>query len=211
MVQSIALPTGITLQYAERGNSSGVPVIFLHGVTDSWRSFEPILERLPSTIHAFSVSQRGHGGCSKPESGYQYRDMADDLRAFMDGLDLPAAVIVGHSMGSLVAQRFAADHPDRVAGLVLLGAFRTMHRHAELQEFWDTAVSKLTDPIDPGFARAFQVSTIARAIAPELLETYVRESLQVPAHIWGAAFKGFLETPDFSSELRGFNRPALLV
>lgn len=211
MVRSIALPTGITLQYAERGSASGVPVIFLHGVTDSWRSFEPILERLPSSVHAFSVSQRGHGRSSKPESGYRYRDMADDLQAFMDGVHLPAAVIVGHSMGSLVAQRFAADHPDRVAGLVLLGAFRTIHGHVALQEFWDTAVSKLDDPIDPGFAREFQVSTIAREIPPELLETYVRESVQVPAHVWRAAFKGFLETPDFSSELRGFNRPALIV
>ena len=60
-------------------------------------------------------------------------------------------------MGSMVAQRFAVDHHERVAGLVLMGAFRTIHGHAGVQEFWDTAVSTLTDPIDPAFVREFQV------------------------------------------------------
>ena len=41
----------------------------------------------------------------------------------MNALELPAAVVVGHSMGASVAQRLAVDHPSRVAGLVLVGAF----------------------------------------------------------------------------------------
>ena len=52
--------------------------------------------------------------------------MAEDVRAFMDAMGLPAAVIVGHSMGAMVAQRLAIDHPARVAGLVLMGAFATI-------------------------------------------------------------------------------------
>ena len=153
MVKSIALPTGITLQYAERGLASGVPVVFLHGVTDSWRSFEPVLERLPPTVRTLAVTQRGHGHSSKPAGGYGYRDLSEDLRGFLDALHLPAAVIAGHSMGGMVAQRFAADHPGRVAGLVLMGTFRTIQGHAVIQEFWDTAVATLEDPIDPALVR----------------------------------------------------------
>ena len=211
MIRSITISSGVTLQYAERGGALGIPVVFLHGVTDSWRSFEPVLDRLPGTIRAFAITQRGHGNSSKPAQGYSYGDMAEDLRAFMDAIEVTAAVVVGHSMGSMVAQRFAIDHPGRVAGLVLMGAFRTIHGHPGLQEFWDTAVSRLTDPIDPAFVRDFQVSTLARGVPPEFLNTVVSESLQVPARVCRAAFKEFLETPDFSHGLAQFAGPALVV
>jgi len=90
------LPTGVTLQYAERGSASGVPVFLLHGVTDSWRSFEHVLPYLPSTIRAIAVTLRGHGDSSRPEGGYRYAEMAGDVRALMDALGIPAAVVVGH-------------------------------------------------------------------------------------------------------------------
>jgi pimeloyl-ACP methyl ester carboxylesterase len=211
MVKAIALSTGVTLEYAEHGLASGMPVVCLHGVTDSWRSFEPLFVRLPPTIRALALTQRGHGRSSKPVKGYGYTDFSEDVRAFMDALRLPAAVIVGHSMGSMVAQRFAADHPERVAGLVLLGAFRTLHRSIVIQEFWDSALSTLEDPVDPAFVREFQLSTLAREVPSELLARVVDESLQVPARVWREAFRGFLETPDFSAELARMRAPALIV
>jgi non-heme chloroperoxidase len=64
----------IELPYVEQGNPSGVPVVMLHGVTDSWRSFEPVLPRLPDDIRAVAVTQRGHGDAPKPESGYGIED-----------------------------------------------------------------------------------------------------------------------------------------
>ena len=211
MVKTIALSTGVTLEYAEHGLASGMPVICLHGVTDSWRSFEPLFVHLPQTIRALGLTQRGHGRSSKPPQGYTYTDFSEDLRAFMDALHLPAAVIVGHSMGSMVAQRFAADHPERVAGLVLFGAFRTLHRSTVIQEFWDSTISTLEDPVDPALARDFQVSTLARAVPPDLLAMAVEESLQVPARVWREAFRGFLATPDFSAELARVRAPALIA
>lgn len=210
-VKSMPLPTGITLQYAERGSASGVPVIFLHGVTDSWRSFEPMLEHLPRTVRALAITQRGHGASSKPEDGYRYADLAADVRGFMDALELPAAVIVGHSMGAMVAQRFAVDHPDRVAGLVLIGAFDTIYGDPGLQEFWSSTLSTLADPIDPAIAREFQVSTVARAVPARFMDMAVGESLQVPARVWRALFKGFLETPDSSRDLARVTAPALIA
>lgn len=211
VVRSITLPTGVTLQYAEQGSASGMPVVFLHGVTDSWRSFEPVFEYLPYSLRLLALTQRGHGGSGKPAAGYGYRDMADDVRAFMDALGLPAAIVVGHSMGSMVAQRFAADHPDRVAGLVLMGAFRTIHGNAVLQDYWQTTVSTLEDPIDASVAREFQVSTLAREVPPGFIDMVVDESLNVPARVWKAAFTEFLNTPDFSHELARLKAPVLIA
>lgn len=63
-VKTIELPNRVKLQYVEQGDSSGVPVILLHGITDSWRSFEPVLPHLSASVRAFAVSQRGHGDSS---------------------------------------------------------------------------------------------------------------------------------------------------
>jgi pimeloyl-ACP methyl ester carboxylesterase len=206
----VSLPTGVRLEYVERGPSDGVPVIFLHGVTDSWRSFGPLLRRLPASIRAFAISQRGHGESSKPEAGYRYTDFSEDVRAFMDAMALPRAVVVGHSMGASVAQRFIVDHPGRVQRLVLMGSFATIHGNATVAEFVDSAIRPLTDPISPDFAREWQMSTVAQPVDERFFDTVVQETLKVPARVWHQAFEGFLQTPDFTRELRSVSVPVLL-
>jgi non-heme chloroperoxidase len=75
--KSVELPNRVKLSYVEQGDPSGVPVLFLHGVTDSWHSFELVLPHLPASIHAFALSQRGHGEADRrPETGYQPQDFA---------------------------------------------------------------------------------------------------------------------------------------
>lgn len=210
VVQSAVLAGGIKLQYAEQGNPAGLPIIFLHGVTDSWRSFELPLPYLPGSFRAIALSQRGHGDSDRPKGGYRALDFADDLAALMDALAIERAVIVGHSMGSQAAQRFAIDHPERTLALVLIGAFATMRDNAEVRELWDSDVEDLTDPIDPAFVLAFQESTLAQPIPPPFLDLVVAESLKVPARIWRAAFEGFLQD-DVTSELQKIAAPTLIM
>lgn len=209
--KSAALSTGVRMEYVEQGNPTGVPVLFLHGVTDSWHSFERILPLMPPAYRSFALSARGHGGSSKPESGYRYADMSGDVAAFMDALGLPRAVIVGHSMGSVVAQRFVVDHPDRTLGLVLIGAFSTLYRDANLTEYYRSSIAPLTDPIDAGFIREWQLSTLAQPMPEDHLDTVVAETQKVPARVWHEAFSKFLETPDFSGDLARVNVPTLIL
>jgi non-heme chloroperoxidase len=119
-------------------------------------------------------------------------------------------VVVGHSMGSTNAQRFAIDYPERVLGLVLAGSFATFRGNPTIGDFWQSGVSQLTDPIDPGFVREFQESTLAQPVSPAFLDTVVQESLKVPAHVWRAAFEGFLEG-DFVGELEKIDAPTLII
>src|SRR5687767_10429305 len=72
--ESVELPGRVRLAYVEHGEPSGVPMLMLHGITDSWRSFEPVLPRLPASIHTFALSLRGHGDSDRPASGYQPDD-----------------------------------------------------------------------------------------------------------------------------------------
>jgi non-heme chloroperoxidase len=210
LVQYARLASGVALQYCEQGDPAGVPIICLHGVTDSWRSFELLFEHLPRSFRAIALSQRGHGDSDRPQSGYRAKDFADDLAAFMDALAIERAVIVGHSMGTHGAQRFAVDHPGRVLGLVLIGAFATMRGNAAVEEFWGSDVSRLADPIDPAFALAFQESTLAQPIPPDFLDMAVAESLKAPAEVWRAAFEGFLQD-DVMPDLGKIAAPTLIL
>ena len=210
VAKTVSLAAGLELDNVERGSRGGLPVVFLHGVTDSWGSFEGVLARLPESIHAYAISLRGHGNSSRPASGYRMADMANDLRLFLNTLEIDRAVLVGHSMGSFVAQRFAINHPARVAGLVLLGSATGMRDNAVVLDYWTSTISTLTDPVDPAIAREFQLSTLSRPTAPGLVEACVLESLKVPARIWREAFAGFLEL-DHRAELGRITVPTLIA
>jgi pimeloyl-ACP methyl ester carboxylesterase len=210
-VESIVLTDrGVTLQYVEQGDPSGVPVILLHGVTDSWRSFEPLLRYLPPSFRVFAITQRGHGDSSRPREGYRYVDFAEDVRAFMNVLNLPAAVIVGHSMGGLVAERFAIDHPERTLALVILGSFKTIRGNIDIRELWSSTISRMDHPVSPALVRSFQESTVARPVPPEFFEAIVAESVKVPARVWRATFAEFL-LQDHSDALGRVTAPTLIL
>ena len=199
---------GVRLAYAEQG--SGLPVIFLHGFTDSRRSFEGLFHHLPNSLRAIAISQRGHGSSERPATGYRASDFASDLAAFMDSLGIGHAVLVGHCLGAQVAQRFAIEHPHRALGLVLIGAYPTLRRNAAVQDLWTSAVANLTDPIDPNFVASFQLSTLARPVSAEWLDMVVRESLQVPAPIWRETCAGVLED-DTTDELEQIMAETLIL
>lgn len=196
----LSWPINVKLNYVEQGDPAGVPVLLLHGWTDSWRSYELVLPHLPESIRAFAISQRGHGDSDRPDSGYDPDDFAADVAAFMDALEIESAVIVGHSMGSFVAQCFAMNYPERTRGLVLAGSFTTCRGNPAVSGLWDEVSQNLRIPVDPVFVREFQQSTLAQPVPPAYLDTVVRESLKAPAPVWRAVAEGLLET-DFSAEL----------
>jgi non-heme chloroperoxidase len=183
-LKTATLPGGLRLPYVEQGDPAGVPVVLLHGYSDSWRSYELLLERLPDFLHAYALTQRGHGDADRPATGYRPEDHADDLRAFLDAVGLDAAVVVGHSGGSYTAQRFAVDHPERTLALVLNGAYLALDS-PDVDELL-AAVDGLTDPVDPGFVRAFQESTLAEPVPAAFFERIVAESRKLPARVWRA-------------------------
>src|SRR5262245_38892898 len=81
--------------------------------------------RLPQDVHALAVSQRGHGDSERPPSGYRIADFAADALALLDSAGIERATVVGHSMGSLVAQELALTRPERVSCLVLIASATT--------------------------------------------------------------------------------------
>jgi non-heme chloroperoxidase len=204
------LPGRLKVEYVEQGSSDGVPVIMLHGLTDSWYSFTPVFPFLPESLHAFAFSQRGHGDSERPQSGYTPKDFADDVAAFMDVKGIRRAVLVGHSMGSFMTQRFAIDYPERTAAIVLIGSFASLGDKEWAKQFLED-VLRLNDPVPREFALEFQKSTIQQPVPPEFLERIVNESLKVPARVWKCALKEGHIDVSHAAELQRINAPTLIV
>ncbi len=189
---AIEIDDGLLIPYAEQGHPDGVPLVLLHGLTDSHRSYEPVLAALPESIRAVALTARGHGDAGKPAAGYDTDRMAADVIAAMNVLGIDRAIIAGHSMGTWTARRVAAGHPDRVLGLVLAGAFASFHDNpgiAGLVEEFRT----LEDPIDPAYAREWQDSTMARPVPEAFMEMVVEETCKPPARVWRAALQGLVD------------------
>jgi non-heme chloroperoxidase len=183
----ITLPTGVELEYVEHGDPNGMVLIFLHGFTDSWRSWEDILPRIAPAYHSYALTQRGHGDSSKPACCYRVADYAGDVLAFMDALKLAQVTLIGHSMGSYIAYQVAGDHPGHVARLVLIGwgpikptspaaAARVFELYQDVQA--------LENAIDPTFVRTFLASTTVNALPARELDKHLAESLKVPLAVW---------------------------
>ena len=203
------LPNGVILPYLDQGPANAPAVVLLHGITDSCHSFEPIMAHMSGTLRVLALTQRGHGDASTPDS-YRLTDFAADLISFLDVLGLKQVVLLGHSMGAAIAQRFAIDHPERVSHLILVGAFTALGRNPACISFGETTLASLTNPIGPGFVREFQESTLAQPLPEPVLDGIVAESLKVPARVWKGAWAGLLEA-DLTSELPRITAPTLLV
>lgn len=192
--KSVTTNSGLTFPYIEQGEAAGTPVIFLHGVTDSHRSWELAFPHLGPSIRAIALTQRGHGDASKPDAGYSSSDLAADVAEVMDALGIPSAFIVGHSMGSYAAQRFAMEYAERTAGIVLIGSFASCDENEGVKQFVAEAVDQLADPIPPAFVAEFQRSTTYKSVSKAFFDQAVAESLKAPAFVWKAACNAMIET-----------------
>ena len=203
------LATGVTVEYVENGTLAGPPLLLLHGLSDSWHSFLPLLPHLPAGLRALAFTQRGHGQSSKPRDDYRLQTLVADTLAFLDVMHVDRAVIAGHSMGAAVATLLAAHHPVRVAGLALLGAFADFRGNAGVIEL-RRDVRDLADPIDPDFARAFQISTIARTVDDDFIELVVSDSQALPSFAWRSLVDGLIAT-DLAGAFGKIKAPTTLI
>lgn len=206
-LREVALPSGVTLQYAETGKADGEPIIMLHGYTDSWYSYSRVLPELAPKYRGIAITQRGHGGSGRPGS-YTGDDFAADVDAFMEALGMERATIVGHSMGSFVAQTVAIRYPERVEKLVLIGSAAVAGN--EVIVGLNDYVQTLTDPVDSTFIYEFQASTIFHPVPQAFLDEVVSESRKLPAEVWREALEGLIAT-DNAARLGEIQAPTLVV
>ncbi len=108
---------GIRLAYTVHGDQDKPPMVLLHALGESGADWAPVTTAFTKHFQVITPDLRGHGASDWPGS-YAFRQMNEDILAFIDALDLPAITLVGHSMGAAVAYLVAMSRPDRVEYLI---------------------------------------------------------------------------------------------
>jgi pimeloyl-ACP methyl ester carboxylesterase len=153
--RTVSLPTGITMKYVDTGNPKGIPIVLLHGYTDSSRSFQLVIEALQQNrnLRIVAPDLRGHGGSSlptgalyrqHPEKGYTPALFANDTIALMNHLGIKKAHIAGHSLGSVIAQELSIQYPERIYSQTLINTFVRGTKNPAINEFIVTQILEKT-------------------------------------------------------------------
>lgn len=109
---------GNTTHYVSEGE--GPPVVFIHGLGGSANVWHGVIQAMKQHHHCVALDLRGHGR-SQSKGKFSIQGWTKDVHRLVRHLELPAVHVVGHSLGSLVAQQFATTHPDSTEQLVLVG------------------------------------------------------------------------------------------
>jgi pimeloyl-ACP methyl ester carboxylesterase len=107
---------GIGMHVADAGK--GPPVVLLHGYPETWFAWRHQWPDLARDYHVIIPDLRGYGDTDKPDTGYDKRNMAEDIRQLVTHFSYERIALVGHDRGARVATRFAKDHRavvDRLA------------------------------------------------------------------------------------------------
>ena len=109
---------GHALHYVDEG--AGQPVILIHGVGSNLEAWEGVLDHLPTTRRHIRCDLRGHGRSARVKGPYTLAGMAQDVVDLADHLGLNRFALAGFSLGGLIAQQIALDHPGRLDALALI-------------------------------------------------------------------------------------------
>jgi len=109
---------GHAIHFADEGPREGLPIVFSNSLGTDFRAWEPLLVHLPDGMRIVRYDKAGHG-LSDFAGERPIEAHAEDMAALLDHLNIDKAVVVGLSVGGLIAQAFAHAHPSRVVALTL--------------------------------------------------------------------------------------------
>lgn len=220
--QKVTLPNGQVLAYLDIGTRDAPPLVLIHGYTDSARDWAPIAPELASEFRLIIVDLRGHGASAKPECCYTRFDFAYDIKLLLDELQIDAAYVAGHSLGSIVAQTFAELWPDATRKLILVSStglsFSTAGQDCSFttsdrsRADWMAGLVELKDPIDPDSEFMRDWWQISISVNPEFFSRRQRyDAAAIPADVWRAIATQSLVCVDLRSMLPRIEAPTLLI
>ncbi len=138
---------GLNFHYGD-WEGGGQVIILLHGLASTRHIWDLVAPLLAQDHRVVAMDQRGHGASAKPEQGYDFATISQDLMGLIEGLGLERPLIVGHSWGADVALEFAVANPEGPRGLCFVdgGMIQPSARYASL----DQAREQMAPPIFSG-------------------------------------------------------------
>src|SRR5436305_15077640 len=115
----MAIIKGLEIHHEVEGE--GPPIVFVHGLGATSNAWHAQRTTLSKCYRVIVYDRSGSGRSQRAREGYSINAWTDELAGLLDYLAVPSAVVVGHSLGSMIAQRFAAKYAARTKALVLAG------------------------------------------------------------------------------------------
>jgi pimeloyl-ACP methyl ester carboxylesterase len=212
--RSVALPNGARLAYVAMGERRGAPVVLIHGYTDSARDWVPLVPYLSPHLRLILVDLRGHGRSAKPECCYTRWDFAYDVKLLLDALGVTRADIVGHSLGSIVAQTFAESWPERTRRVVLISSTAGARAGSPADKpAYDYAsqIRALREPLDPDSPFMIEWWASPTPVDEDFIRRERRDAAAIPLRVWLAVLDQGLAFGDLQSTLPRLTAPVLLI
>ena len=191
----------------------GPTVLMLHGIGGGHLSFAPQVEPLATAgYRAVAWDMPGYGH-SAPIEPYTFKGLAQSCVQLIESLKVESVILVGHSMGGMVAQEVVARRPDLVSRLVLCG---TSPAFGKPDGDWQREfVAQRTAPLDAGQTMADLAQTLVpQMIGPGSLPEGVKLATHCMGLVRAATYRRALEcivTFDRRANLPNINVPTLLV
>jgi non-heme chloroperoxidase len=206
--KDVELSTGVLMKYHDVGPKEGKPIIFIHGPGSLSRDWYLVGPELLDVYRVLAMDLRGHGQSGVPDCCYTSEDYERDVIAFMDALKINSATIVGHSMGSFIAQRIALNSPTRVEKLVLISASDKGTGNDKYDRMYGSSQTK--NGIDQAVLDKWNETASIMPI-PDVMRTKSNyERLAIPQNVWKADLKLML-AEDNSARLTGISVPTLIL
>jgi 3-oxoadipate enol-lactonase len=192
------------------GLGAETPVMLIHGVGDRLGSWDAVVRRLGGHRPVVRYDLRGHGSSERPVGPYSLADFADDHVGLMDELHVDRAHVVGFSLGGLIAQQVALDHPGRIASLVLAGtvAGRTAQERERVAERLRQVEEGGPSAVADGGARWY--TQAFRERHPDVVARQMQEFASNDPAAYAAAYR-VLATSDLADRLSEIQAPVLAI
>jgi pimeloyl-ACP methyl ester carboxylesterase len=174
----------------------------------------PLVPYLSPAFRLILVDIRGHGRSGKPECCYTRLDFAYDIKLLLDTLGVARADIVGHSLGSIVAQTFAEFWPERTQRVVLIsstGGPRPGTPPRKPAYDYAAQIRQLQEPIDPNSPFMIEWWASPTPVDEEFIRREREDAATIPLRVWLAVLDQALTLTDLQSTLSRLKAPTLLI
>ncbi|KAK5731923.1 hypothetical protein LTR17_010998 [Elasticomyces elasticus] len=106
----------IEWHYVTCGKPEGIPIVFLHGIPDSWYQWHPQMVGMSSTHHCVSVDLKGYGQSSKAAGSFVHETVAEQLYTMLLQISIKKFFLITHDRGTVQGDFICAKHPEAVLG-----------------------------------------------------------------------------------------------
>ena len=181
---------GVRLHYVAEG--AGDPAfVFVHGWCCNHTFFQPQFDHFKSSHRVVALDLRGCGESDHPKDGYDIPSLADDVAALSSHLGLTRPVIVGHSLGGMIAIELAARYPSLVGAVVAVDP-GPIDPLPQIIDVFETLIAQLEGPDSDPARRAYVESLFMTTDDPQRRGYIVETMCSVPRTIAVAALRGVL-------------------